>query len=178
MGRKLALLRGINVGGRVLPMAELRDLCAGLGWRDVQTYIQSGNVVFESADEPTALEAALETAIAGRFGFKVPVMVRTPEQWAVYPAGNPFPGAARDEPKWLMLLVPKRPPAANAVELLEARATLGEQVGRAGDGLWIWFAGGVAGSKLSPLLIDKLVDSPATSRNHRTVMKLKEMLEA
>jgi len=178
MGRKLALLRGINVGGRVLPMAELRDLCSKLGWTEVQTYIQSGNVIFESADEPAALEASLEAALAERFGFNVPVMVRTPAQWAVYPAGNPFLEAARDEPKWLMLLVPKRPPAADAVELLKARATMGEKVGRTGDGLWIWFAGGVAGSKLSPLLIDKLVDSPATSRNHRTVMKLKEMLEA
>ena len=178
MGRKLALLRGINVGGRVLPMAELRALCTGLGWQAVETYIQSGNVVFESDGEPAALESALEGAVAERFGFKVPVMIRTPAQWAVYPAGNPFPEAARDAAKWLMLLVPTRSPAADAVDRLEARATMGERIGRAGDGLWIWFAGGVAGSKLSPLLIDKLVDSPATSRNHRTVMKLKEMLEA
>lgn len=177
MGRMLALIRGINVGGRVLPMAELRTLCATIGWRNVQTYIQSGNVVFESGDPPAMLEPQLEAAIAERFGFKAPVMVRTPAQWAVYPAGNPFPEAARDAPKSLMLLVPKRPPAANAIEMLQARATMGERVGRAGDGLWIWFAGGVAGSKLSPLLIDKLVDSPATSRNHRTVMRLKEMLE-
>lgn len=178
MGRRLALVRGINVGGRVLPMAELRALCDGLGWQSVETYIQSGNILFESAAEPAALEAELEATIADRFGFRPPVMVRTPAQWAVYPAGNPFPEAARDAPNWLMLLVPKRPPAADAVERLWARATMGEQVGRAGDGLWIWFKDGVARSKLSPMLIDKLVESPATSRNHRTVMRLKEMLEA
>src|SRR5688572_22236820 len=84
MGRKLALLRGVNVGGRVLPMAALRELCTGLGWREVRTYIQSGNVVFESDDKPAALEAALEAAITERFGFKVQVIVRTPAQWAVY----------------------------------------------------------------------------------------------
>ena len=177
MGRKLALLRGVNVGGRVLPMAELRNICAGLGWQEVRTYIQSGNVVFESGDKAAALEAALETAITERFGFRVPVIVRTPAQWAAYPAGNPFAQAARDEPNRLMLLVSKRPPAADAVETLQARATMGEQVGRAGDGLWIWFREGAGNSKLSPVLIDKLIDSPATSRNFRTVMKLKEMLE-
>jgi uncharacterized protein (DUF1697 family) len=177
MGRKLALIRGINVGGRVLPMAELRQICAGLGWREVQTFIQSGNVVFESDEDAAALEAALEAAIAERFGFKVPVIVRTPAQWAAYPAGNPFAQAARDEPNRLMLIVAKRPPAADAVETLQARATMGERIGRAGDGLWIWFPQGIGKSRLSPVLIDKLVDSPATSRNHRTVMKLKEMLE-
>lgn len=177
MGRKLALIRGINVGGRVLPMAELREICAGLGWHDVRTFIQSGNVVFESDESAAALEAVLEAAISERFGFKVPVIVRTPAQWADYPAGNPFAQAARDEPNRLMLLVSKRPPAAEAVETLQARATMGERVGRAGDGLWIWFPQGAGQSKLSPVLIDKLVDSPATSRNHRTVMKLKEMLE-
>lgn len=177
MARKLALLRGVNVGGRMLPMAELREICGGLGWRDVRTYIQSGNVVFESDEGASALEAALEAAITERFGYKAPVMVRTPAQWAVYPEENPFPEAARDEPNRLMLLVSKRPPAGGAVEALQARATMGERVGRTGDGLWIWFPAGVGQSKLSPVLIDKLVDSPATSRNHRTVMKLKEMLE-
>jgi uncharacterized protein (DUF1697 family) len=177
MGRKLALIRGVNVGGRVLPMAELREVCAGLGWRNVRTFIQSGNVIFESDEGAAALEAALEAAITERFGYRAPVIVRTPAQWVAYPAGNPFPEAARDQPKGLMLLVSKRPPAENAVDALQARATMGERVGRAGDGLWIWFREGVARPKLSPVLIDKLVDSPATSRNFRTVTKLREMLE-
>ena len=60
MGRMVALLRAVNVGGRKLPMAELRALCAELGWEDVATYIQSGNVVFTADGKPAALEAALE----------------------------------------------------------------------------------------------------------------------
>ena len=60
MGRMVALLRAVNVGGRKLPMAELRALCAGLGWSDVATYIQSGNLVFTAPGKPDAIEAALE----------------------------------------------------------------------------------------------------------------------
>ena len=179
MGRMVALLRGINVGkGRSLAMAELRALCAELGWTDVATYIQSGNVVFTASGEPAALETALEKAIAERFGMRVPVVVRTASQWTVYPAENPFPDAARERPKALLLLVAKEPPAAGAEKALQARAAAGERVGRAGDGLWIDYRETIARSKLSPLLIDKLVESPATSRNYLTVMTLKEMLEA
>ena len=178
MTRMVALLRGINVGGRVLPMVELRGLCGELGWEGVATYIQSGNLVFTSSETPAAMESELEEAIERRFGMKVPVIVRTARQWAVYPAKNPFPKAAEDTPTWLLLLVSKQPPAPGAEQALEARATAGERVGRAGDGLWIAYPNGVGRSKLSPVLIDKLVESPATSRNYRTVMKLKEMLEA
>ena len=172
----MALLRGINVGGRVLPMAELRALCAELGWQGVETYIQSGNVVFEAAGKPEALEAALEQAIDRRFGMKVPVVIRDAKQWAAYQAGNPFPEAARDAPNWLILLVPKRPPASGAEAAIEALGQAGERVGRAGDGLWIAYPAGVGTSKLAPGQIDKVVGSPGTTRNYRTVMKLQEML--
>ncbi|MGZ8361212.1 MAG: DUF1697 domain-containing protein [Allosphingosinicella sp.] len=178
MERKVALLRGINVGGRVLPMATLRALCEQLGCQGVQTYIQSGNVVFASAKKTATLEAELEAAIAERFGMKVPVIVRTAKQWAAYLEGNPFPDAVDEEPRWLLLLVAKAIPAKNAERAIEARGTMGERAGRAGDGLWIRYPGGVGTSKLSPGLIDKLVGSPGTTRNYRTAWKLGEMLEA
>ena len=77
-GRRLvALLRGINVGGHnKIPMAGLRDLCAGLCWQDVQTYIQSGNLVFTAAAKPAALETDLERAILDRYGFEISVIAR------------------------------------------------------------------------------------------------------
>jgi uncharacterized protein (DUF1697 family) len=177
MGLKVALLRAVNVGGRKLPMAGLRELCAELGWKQVATYIQSGNVVFEAAGGPEALETALERAIEKRFGMRVPVMVRSASQLRTYLDENPFPKAARDAPNWLLLLVAKQPPAKGAEAALTARAMAGEQVGRAGDGLWICYPKGVGTSKLSPVLIDRLVESPATGRNHRTVTKLLEMME-
>ena len=174
----MALLRGVNVGGRMLPMAALRDLAGKLGWSDVSTYIASGNLLFEAKGLPGSLEKALEQAMFDAFAMKVPVVIRTAAQLAAYLDGNPFATAAREEPNRLLLLVPKKPPAKDAEAKLEARAENGERLGRAGDGLWIWFPNGIARSKLSPLLIDKLVDSPATSRNWRTIKRLHEMLTA
>ena len=73
----IALLRGVNVGGRnPIPMAELRALGSELGWANVQTYIQSGNVVFRTAGPTATLEGELERAIEGRSGLSVPVIVR------------------------------------------------------------------------------------------------------
>lgn len=158
-------------------MAELRALCAELGWRDVETYIQSGNVVFSAAGKPDAIERQLEDAIAARFGLAVPVIIRTAAQWAHYPPGNPFPRAAKDEPNRLMLLVSKRSPQKSAEDAIQARAAAGEAVKRVGDALWVHFPAGSGTSKLTPSLIDRAIGSPTTSRNHRTVIKLKELLE-
>ena len=176
MGRMIGLLRAVNVGGRKLPMAELRTLCAGLGWADVVTYIQSGNVVFTADCAPGEAEVALEDAIREAFGFDVPTVVRTAEQWRDYAPANPFPEAARDTPNYLLMLLSKRPPAPGAAEAIQARAAAGELVRQAGDALWIHFPAGSGTSKLTPSSIDKAIGSPATSRNYRTVVKLQEML--
>src|SRR3954470_6103305 len=135
----VALLRAVNVGGRKLPMAELRVLCAGLGWTEIATYIQSGNVVFTAPGEAEAVETLLEEAIEKQFGLDVPVIVRSRAEWAKYPAENPFPEAAKDEPAKLHLLLSKRAPAKGAAEAIEARAKGGEQVRQAGGGFWVPF---------------------------------------
>jgi uncharacterized protein (DUF1697 family) len=176
MGRMVALLRAVNVGGRKLPMADLRALCAGLGWEDVASYIQSGNVVFSAKGKPAAVEAELEQAIETRFGMDVPVIARSGTQWADLAASNPFAKAARDEPNRLQLLVSKQPANPDAAEKLMARAQAGESVKAAGGALWFHFPEGVATSKLTPALIDKACGSPSTGRNYRTVIKLLEML--
>ena len=151
-------------------MAELRALCATLGWTDVATYIQSGNLVFSASGTRASLEKQLEEAIAGRFAIAVPVIMRTAAQWADYPAATPFPEAARDEPSRLTLLLSKAPPAAGAEAAIQARAQNGERVARAGDALWIHFPAGQAESKLTPASIDRAAGSPTTARNFRTVV--------
>jgi uncharacterized protein (DUF1697 family) len=176
MTRMVGLLRAVNVGGRKLPMAQLRELCADLGWTEVRTYIQSGNLVFSAAGKPAAIEACLEQAIERRFGFEVPVMVRSARAWSALRAGNPFPEAARDAPNRLMLMVAKKPPAEGAEATIQSRATAGEQVKRAGEGIWIHYPEGVGRSKLTPTMIDRAIGSPATARNYRTIVKLEEML--
>lgn len=178
MGRMVALLRAVNVGGRKLPMAELRALCAELGWADVATYIQSGNVVFTAPGRPAALEKVLEEAIGREFGIDVPVIVRTAAEWAHYPPANPFPKAAEDEPNRLMLLLAKAMPAQGAEEVIQARAVAGERVRRVGDALWFHYPEGAGTSKLTPSMIDRAIGSPATARNYNTVLKLDAMLRS
>jgi len=178
MTRQLALLRAVNVGGRKLPMAALRDLCAALGWEDVATYIQSGNVVFTANGKTEEIEAELEQAIEREFGLDVPVVVRTAAQWTKLADSNPFAKAGAEAPNRLQLLVSKRPPAPDAAQKLMERARDGERVEAVQGGLWFHFPEGVARSKLTPSLIDRACGSPATGRNYRTVQKLREMLES
>jgi len=178
MGRMVALLRAVNVGGRKLPMAELRAHCSDLGWQNVATYIQSGNVVFDADCAPAEAEAALEAWIKAAYGYEAPTVVRSAAQWRDYAPACPFPEAARETPNYVLMLVSKRPVAAGAVEAIQARAAAGEIVRQAGDALWIHFPSGSGTSKLTPSQIDKAIGSPATSRNYRTVVTLQEMLDA
>lgn len=172
----IALLRGINVSGRnKIPMSELRSLCAELGWKDVQSYIQSGNLVFKAESTPAKLETALEQAIEGRFGLSIPILVRAAAVWPDYIKDNPYPEASQSEPNLVMLALSKAAPKPDAAEKLRERAVCGERISQVGDSLWVHYAEGVAKSKLSPALFDRLVGSSVTARNWRTVLKLQEM---
>jgi uncharacterized protein (DUF1697 family) len=97
MPTHVALLRGVNVGGVKLPMAQLRELATSLGYEDVATYIQSGNLLFTPASTVSidALSADLRKAIAGEFGIDTPVIVVTRDELASVIESNPYP----DEPK-------------------------------------------------------------------------------
>lgn len=176
---RIALLRGINVGGnRKVPMAELRGLAAQLGWQDVESYIQSGNLVFRSAGTAAAAEAALEEALQGRFGFSVDVVVRSAGEWRRFASGSPFPDAEQERPNLLHLALPKAPPQAGALERLRPYAKAGERIELRDEALWIDFVGGVAKSRLTPGVLERVVGSTVTARNWRTVQKLAEMARA
>lgn len=173
----IALLRGINVGGHnKIPMAELRSMCADLGWDDVQSYIQSGNLVFKASSTPANLETKLEGAIERRFDLSIPVIVRTGADWLAYVKGNPFPEASQREPNLVMLILSKALPNRDAVEGLQERGLNDERIVQEGDALWIHYPAGSGRSKLSPALLDRLVGSTVTARNWRTVLKLDELV--
>ena len=178
MTRMVALLRAVNVGGRKLPMAALRAQVEALGWWNVATYIQSGNLVFDAPCSAAEAETAIEALIRKHHGYEAPAIVRTRAQWRHYPETNPFPDVARETPGYLLMLLSKEPPAADAAEAIQARATLGEQARQTGDAVWIHFPEGSGKSKLTPALLDKAIGSPATSRNYRTICTLRDMLEA
>ena len=177
MARLVALLRAVNVGGRKLPMAELRALCAELGWEDVETYIQSGNLAFTAAGSAVALEARLEDAIATRFGFHSDAIVRTAAQWRRLVDSNPFPEESEREPNRVLAGLAKSGLAAGAAAAIANSAAAGERVEEAGGALWFHYPQGVGTSKLTPKLIDRAAGSPVTARNWRTVTTLMEMLE-
>ena len=174
--KHIALLRGINVSGRnQIRMADLCRMVTEMGGREVQSYIQSGNLVFLTATQPAVLESDLEQGIERRFQLRIPVLVRPAAEWADYVAGNPFPQESGLEPNRVMLALAKLPPKPEALAELRARCAGGESIIQVGDALWIHFPGGVGSTKISPALLDRLAGSPVTMRNWRTVLKLNEM---
>lgn len=176
MGRFVALLAGINVGGhRKVPMAELRELADRLGLTQVQTYVASGNLVFQSDEAGIALEQKLERAVADRFGFNVHVIVRSSGEWAQYVAGNPMREESERHPNLVMMTIGKRAATDVDVEALRAKASAKERVERAGDAIWIWFGDGAGRSKLGAGSSSKEV---WTTRNWRTIASLADMLAA
>lgn len=165
----VALLRAVNVGGRKVPMADLKALCAKLGYADVQTYVASGNLVFTASGGAAKVQKELQAAIEARFKLDVPVVVRTAQQWTAYLA-SPFKDGV---PKLVHLALSQKAPDPGCVAALQARAVAGERVKLVGDALWVDFAdSGVARSRLTPSAIDKAVGSPTTARNWNTVQKL------
>lgn len=171
----VALLRGINVGGhRKVPMAALRETAEALGLRKVRTYVASGNLVFESDKAAGKLEAALEKAIADRFGFPVDVVIRSAAQWAALAAANPLERESEAQPGFVHMSVGKRDPTEADIAALAAKAGDNERVLSAGGAIWIWFGDGAGRSKIGT----GKSSGVWTARNWRTVQTLQEMLEA
>ena len=179
MSRQVALLRGINVGGnKRIPMADLRKLAQERLKGEVQSYIQSGNLVLMVSGTPQIVENALEQEIAGHFGFEVEVICRNESQWTTYLEANPFAEAARDRPKALHLGIAKEQLKVNVVKTLQAKATLDEKIATEAGALYVDFVGGVGESKLSPSLFDRAAGSSVTLRNWSTVQAMADLLKS
>ncbi len=170
----IGLLRAVNLAGRnLVAMAALRDLVTGLGMRDVQTLLQSGNVVFRS-DAATAsdLERALEDATERRLGVKTDFFVRPAREWKTVIAGNPFREEALRDPGHLLVLFLKDAPSRAAVAGLQ-RAIAGREIVRAkGRHAYVVYPDGVGRSRLTTALIEQKLGTRATGRNWNTVLKL------
>ena len=171
----VALLRGINVGGhKPLPMSELVALVEQVGGREVETYIQSGNVVFTAPPAVAeVLPATLSAAIAARLGFRCEVMVREGDEVVALAVGHAF-AATGLEDKFLHVVFLAEVPAAERVELLDPDGTLPEEIEVRGREVFVAYHLGAGSSKLR---FDGL-GVAATARNLRTVRKLAEMVRA
>jgi uncharacterized protein (DUF1697 family) len=176
--RQVAMLRGINLGSsRRVPMAELRELLAGAGYADVSTYVQSGNIALSATAKPAQLERELATLIEERFGFAVPVVVRSRRQLQAVVDHDPIPGAV-DQPKLYQVTFLAAKPTSAAVSRLQALARESERIEFAGREIYTFHPDGVAGSKLSVAIVSKDLGPGATSRNWTTVNRLLEMAAA
>jgi uncharacterized protein (DUF1697 family) len=170
----LALLRGINVGGRrSLAMVELRSMAEALGFGDVKTFIQSGNLVFSAKTRtPASLETLLEKETAKRFDMQVAFHVRAGAEWQAMIAANPFPREAAAAPNRLLAVCMKSAPSAAAAKALHAAIPGGERVKVIGREAFIYFPDGQGVSKLTPALIERTLGGSGTGRNWNTVLKL------
>ena len=186
MASHVALLRGINVGGRnKVPMADLREVVTGLGHTGVSTYIQSGNVLFSTADTDSAkLAAALESAIEDRFGIWSSVVVLSRDELAQVLAANPYP----DEPNPKMVHVvflSAEPPADLLMRISAAESAVRAKGSRdtvqaTGRALFLHTPDGFGTSELAQTVF-KIITPPArgkkpglaaTARNWATATKL------
>lgn len=176
MEQKVALLRGINLGPRNrIAMPALRDCLTGAGFEQVSTYVQSGNVVLSSDDDPGELEARLERLIADEFGLEVAVLVRTRKELAAVHKRNPLADVA-DEPKRYQVTFLAEPLDPERAKSLAALATGSERFVAKGRELYAWHPDGVARSKLWAKLGSASLGVKATSRNWATVTTLLEMV--
>jgi uncharacterized protein (DUF1697 family) len=176
MSLRIALLRAINLGGKTsVPMAELRATVTALGFTDVSTLLQSGNLVFRSdGRDDTALEALLERAFAERFGFSTDILVRTADAWAALVAANPLPAMATDDPGRLVLFALKAEPTEEKIAALRAAICGPEFFEARGHHLFIAYPDGIGRSKLTNAIIEKRLGTRGTGHNWNTVLKILE----
>jgi uncharacterized protein (DUF1697 family) len=159
----VALLRAVNVGGTgKLPMTDLKKMCVGAGFENVETYIASGNVVFDSAGKEADVKAALESCLKRYAGKPVGVMIRTGAEMAAVLRNNPFPAAPGNRTVAIFL---DRAPAADALATVSNRND--EQVALGRREIYVSYGDGMASSKL------KIPAAAAgTARNMNTVARL------
>lgn len=177
--RYISILRGINVGtGRKVPMADLKKLCENVGLQNVQTYIQSGNVIFElNKPEPVSvLQERLYLAISAIFGFDIPVIVRTADEWAKSIVNNPFWKEKDVDIDRLHLTCLKEIPSPELVEKIKMFQYLPDRFEIIGKDVFIFCAAGYGTSKLVNSFFESKLKVQATTRNWKTIMKLHEMI--
>jgi uncharacterized protein (DUF1697 family) len=159
----IALLRGINVGGTgLLPMKDLAVLCEGLGFTSVRTYIQSGNVLFDSKLTESRVKKLLEDTLEKRMGKKIHVIVRTHAELLRILDRNPFPG---EEPAKVGISFLDAAPPPGLLQKVIAPA--GEKVKLGEREIYVYYPIGMGRTKLKMPL-----DAPTTVRNANTVAKL------
>lgn len=173
----IALLRGINIGAhKRMKMEKLRACCEGLGFENVKTFIQSGNVVFRAAKlSPAAVSRKLEELIVRDFGFSADVITRSKDEMAKIIETNPMLKHRGIDVKYLHIVFLSHAPDAAAIKRLESLTLAPDKVHAAGKEIYFYFPNGVSGSSLWKHPLDRVLGLSATMRNWNTVNRLYEM---
>jgi uncharacterized protein (DUF1697 family) len=174
----LALLRGINVTGKnVLPMKDLAGIFSDAGCSNVRTYIQSGNVIFETPGEAAKIAQVVTAKIEKRFGLRIPIIIRTSEQLLATIRANPFLKAGVDE-KWLHVYFLAHSPNTAAITALDPTRSAPDAFHVRGQEIYLHLPNGMGRSKLTNAYFDSKLSTTCTARNWATVLKLSEMMQA
>ncbi|MAN27898.1 MULTISPECIES: DUF1697 domain-containing protein [Mesonia] len=173
----VALLRGINVGGkRKLKMADLRESVLKIGFKEVATYIQSGNLFFTAEEKNSAvLEEKLAQHLLEEYSYEIPVIVRTSKEIEAAITQNPFPDV--EDFKQLHLIFLKEKPEEDLVKDFKELEFASEEFKIQGKHLFVNYIEGVRNSKLSTTLIEKKLSTKATARNWKTLLKISSLLK-
>lgn len=175
-----ALLRAINVSGSgTLKMADLKRLCEELGFGDVRTLLQSGNVVFTAKGGDEAIAKKLAGAIEKSHRFRPAIAVRTAAEIADAIARNPFTAEAKRDPRFVVVgFLTGAPTAGAASRVAAVKGAAGERLALSGRELFGHFPEGQGRSKVTNAVLERALGVPVTVRNWNTVTKLAAMMEA
>ncbi len=176
MTRYVALLRGVNVGGRTkVGMADVRHIFAELGHSDVQTYLQSGNVIFTAAVERSSnLAQDIEQRMAQEVGVTTTVLLRTESDLAEVVAANPLLDRESDFAKLHVTFLADAPEPERAARL-ETPAGQPDQLTLVGREVYLHCPNGYGKTKLHNTYIEKRLGVAATTRNWKTVTNLRDL---
>lgn len=174
MNTYIALLKGINVGGhKKVPMAELRELLAKTGLENIKTYIQSGNVVFQSLTKSIQnIEEIIQKAIISHFGFDVSVLVRTREHLQAIFNNCPFSEEKKLKSHFTML---HDVPEEELVKIASEKVYEGEEYYIINDCIYFYCEKGYGKAKFNMNFFERKLKTIGTARNYNTMVKLLAM---
>jgi uncharacterized protein (DUF1697 family) len=174
----ISLLRGINVGGQKrIAMADLVQLCTSLGFDNVRTYLQSGNVLFESQDrDPGRLSSKISENISAKFGFSVKVILRTSDELRRIILANPFAKEGLDADKYHVTFLSDIPSEEFQGSGMKGKDSPDRYV-IIGCEIYLFCPNGYGRTKFSNTFFEKKLGVFATTRNWKTVNTLAEMAE-
>jgi len=170
----IGLLRAVNLGdGTQVRMEALRALLRRMGLEEVQTLLQSGNVIFRSPHpQGSELEHLLSQRVSREFRLRTEVFVRSAEEWRTVVGENPFPREAEADPSHLVVVSLRAAPGAEHWAALDTAITGRERARGTGRHAYIVYPDGIGRSRLTMARIEKSLGTTSTARNWNTVTKL------